>query len=51
MSKKVSNETHNKEQLNHHSEQSNTNNAKHQESLNNHANQLNPNNKEYKGKK
>ena len=48
---KVSGNTHTQAQMNHHSNQSNPNNAAHQAANNNHANQCNPNNSAYKGSK
>lgn len=48
---KVSGNTHTTQQMNHHSNQANPNNAAHQAALNNHANQCNPNNAASKGGK
>ena len=47
---KISSNSHDKGQLDHHSNQNNPNNSAYQDNLDNRANQLNPNNKEYKGK-
>jgi len=44
---KVSSNTHSQEQLDHYSDQNNSNNEQYQANLDNHANQLNPNNDEY----
>lgn len=41
--------THTREQMNHHSNQCNPNNAVYKQSMNNHSNQLNPNNSKAKG--
>ena len=48
---KVSGNTHTAQQMNHHANQANPNNATHQAALNNHANQCNPNNAAYHGSK
>lgn len=48
---KVSGNTHTTQQMNHHANQANSNNAAHQAALNNHANQCNPNNSAYNGGK
>jgi len=41
--------THTREQMNHHSNQCNPNNAVYKQSMNNHSNQLNSNNLKVKG--
>ncbi|WP_170176058.1 hypothetical protein [Mycoplasma nasistruthionis] len=48
---KVSGNTHSKQQLNHHSNQLNSNNSANRAANNNRANQMNPNNPAYKGNK
>jgi len=45
----IGGKSHSQEQLNHHANQMNPNNAAHQANLDNHANQLNPNNERYQG--
>lgn len=47
--KKVSSNTHGKEQIDHYANQHNPNNDAYQANLDNSSNQLNPNNDEYKG--
>ena len=50
MAKHINGNTHSRDQLNHHANQSNPNNRAYQQSNDNRSNQLNPNNSEYKGK-
>lgn len=45
----VSGHTHSKEELEHYSNQHNSNSDAYKAEMDNHANQLNPNNDEYKG--
>ena len=47
---RASGHSHNREQMNHYSNQNNPNNSAYRANNNNHSNQLNPNNSEYKGK-
>ena len=46
----VSSKTHTQSQINHYTNQHNTNNSVYKANNNNHSNQLNPNNSNYKGK-